>query len=55
MLVRRTSGVSPQAIKTTRLLLCQCEWFRPKHDMTDGLLMLVDHMWPKATLLIGLS
>jgi len=55
MRVRGTSGLSSQAIRTASVLPGQRERSRPKHDVTEGIMMLAEDMRPEATLLIGLS
>jgi len=55
MQVSGTLGLSPQAIETTRVLPGQKERSWPKHDVTEGMMMLADDNRPEATLLIDLS
>jgi len=50
-----TSGLSSQAIRTTRVLPGQREQSRPKHDVTEGTMTLAYDMRPEATLVIGLT
>jgi hypothetical protein len=44
-----------KTIRTTRVLSSQRELSWPKHDVTERIMMLADHMGPEATLLIGFS
>jgi len=54
----RVSGffnLLPQAIRAIGAHPGQREWSRPKHDVTEGIMMSAEYMMPEATLLIGLS
>ena len=55
MRVPGTSGLSSQAIRTTRVLPGRREQSRPKHDVTEGTMSLAYDMWSEATLVIGLT
>jgi len=55
MRVCGTSGLSPQAIRLTRVRSGQREQFWPKHDVTEGIITVAEDKGPEATLLIGLS
>jgi len=49
------SGLSPQVIRTTRVLPGQREWSQPKYDVTEGIMTLAEDKRSEATLLMGLS
>lgn len=55
MLLHGICGILPQTIRTPRALPGQREWSRPKHGVTEGIMMLAEGQGPEATLLIGLS
>jgi len=55
MQVCGTHDLLPQAIRVIMLLSSQREQSRPKHDVTEGIMMLAKDKRSEATLLIGLS
>ena len=55
MRVRGISNLLPQAIRAIGAPSGQREQSWPKHNMTEGIMMLAEDKRPEATLLIGLS
>lgn len=51
----RTSGLSPRAIQTTRVLPGQREWSRPKDSATKGVRMFTEDVRSEETLPFGLG
>ena len=53
--VHRISDLLPQAIGVIGALPGQRERFRPKHDVTEGIMTWAKDMRPEAMLIIGVS
>jgi len=54
-LLRGISGLSSQAIRTTRAHSGQREWSWPERGVTEEIMTSAEDKRPEATLLIGLS
>jgi hypothetical protein len=52
--IKRDRHLMASGDKGVGALPGQREWSRPKHDVTEGIMMPADDMRPEATLLIGL-